>query len=161
MSTYRKARPRFRAGIEARLQRVALKVTYVRNNPSRTWAAHGSYLARQGAAKARKKGLGFDHEGEEIELRPMLKHWQGAGDELLFKLVVSPERGAEMDMAAHTRELVACMERDLRTRLEWAGISRAVWSERFSALSKLVFPTCRKWLTDDRSRGSISLGDYT
>ncbi len=39
MSTYRKARPRFRAGLEARLQRVALKVTYARNNPSRSWAS--------------------------------------------------------------------------------------------------------------------------
>ena len=39
MSGYRKARPRFRAGLEARLQRVALKVTYGRNNPSRSWAA--------------------------------------------------------------------------------------------------------------------------
>ena len=103
MSTYRKARPRFRAGLEARLQRVALKVTYTRNNPSRSWAAHGSYLAREGAARPDEKGFGFDAERDEIELRQLLKDWQSAGDELLFKLVVSPEHGAEMDLVAHTR----------------------------------------------------------
>ncbi len=73
MSSYRKARPRFRAGLEARLQRVALKVTYARNNPSRSWATHGSYLARQGAARPDDKGLGFDAERDEIALRPLLK----------------------------------------------------------------------------------------
>ena len=122
MSSYRKARPRFRAGLEARLQRVALNVTYTRNNPSRSWAAHGSYLAREGATRPDEKGFGFDAERDEIELRQLLKDWQSAGDELLFKLVVSPEHGAEMDLVAHTRELLAHMERDLGTQLQWAGI---------------------------------------
>jgi hypothetical protein len=35
----------------------------------------------------------------------------------------------------------------------------ALWMGLFLALSKLVFPTRRKWLTHDRFRGSILLGD--
>jgi hypothetical protein len=49
--------------------------------------------------------------------------WQTTGDERLFKLIISPEFGEEMDLVRHARELVARMERDLGTKLEWAGVT--------------------------------------
>lgn len=50
-----------------------------------------------------------------------LAAWQKAGDERMFKLIVSPEFGERLDLARHTKELVGAMEKDLGTRLQWVA----------------------------------------
>lgn len=104
------------------MQRSVVKVSYTRNARSASWAAHGRYLAREGAQRDDAKGLGFDSTRDDINLSQLLAGWQKAGDSRLFRIIVSPENGAEMDLKEHARELVAQMERDLGTRLEWAAI---------------------------------------
>jgi type IV secretory pathway VirD2 relaxase len=103
-------------------QRSVVKVSYARNARSASWAAHGRYLAREGAQREEAKGLGFDSTRDDINLSQLLAGWQKAGDPRLFRIIVSPENGAGMDLREHARELVAQMERDLGTRLEWAAI---------------------------------------
>lgn len=103
-------------------QRSVVKVSYARNARSASWAAHGRYLAREGAQREDAKGLGFDSTRDDINLSQLLAGWQKAGDPRLFRIIVSPENGAAMDLKEHARELVAQMERDLGTRLEWAAI---------------------------------------
>jgi type IV secretory pathway VirD2 relaxase len=56
------------------------------------------------------------------DLPKRLDAWQKAGDARLWKIVVSPEAGARVDLAGHARQLVAQMESDLGTRLEWVAI---------------------------------------
>src|SRR5208282_2069899 len=104
------------------MQRSVVKVSYSRTARSASWAAHGRYLAREGAQRDDAKGLGFDAIREDISLSQLLAGWQKSGDPRLFRIIVSPENGAEMDLKEHARELVAQMERDLGTRLEWAAI---------------------------------------
>lgn len=104
------------------LQRSVVKVSYSRNTKSASWAAHGRYLARDGAQRQAEKGLGFNAERDDLNLAKLLGGWQKAGDERLFRIIVSPENGARLDLREHARELVAQMERDLNTRLEWAAI---------------------------------------
>ena len=104
------------------MQRSVVKVSYARNARSASWAAHGRYLAREGAQRDDAKRLGFDATRDDIILSQLLAGWQKAGDPRLFRIIVSPENGAEMDLKEHARELVAQMERDLGTRLEWAAI---------------------------------------
>ena len=104
------------------MQRSVVKLSYSRNTRSASWAAHGRYLAREGAQRDDAKGLGFDATRDDISLSQLLAGWQMAGDPRLFRIIVSPENGAEMDLKEHARELVAQMERDLGTRLEWAAI---------------------------------------
>jgi type IV secretory pathway VirD2 relaxase len=103
-------------------QRSVVKVSYARNARSASWASHGRYLAREGAQREDAKGLGFDSTRDDINLSQLLAGWQKAGDPRLFRIIVSPENGAVMDLKEHARELVAQMERDLGTRLEWAAI---------------------------------------
>jgi type IV secretory pathway VirD2 relaxase len=114
------------AGIQreprAFMQRSAVKVSYARNARSASWAAHGRYLARENAQRKDAKGLGFDSARDDINLSQLLAGWQKAGDPRLFRIIVSPENGAVMDLKEHARELVAQMERDLETRLQWAAI---------------------------------------
>ncbi len=107
---------------QAFTQRSVVKVSYARNARSASWAAHGRYLAREGAQRVDAKGLGFDSTRDDINLSQLLAGWQKAGDPRLFRIIVSPENGAVMDLKEHARELVAQMERDLGTRLEWAAI---------------------------------------
>ena len=48
--------------------------------------------------------------------------WQDSGDKRLWRLIVSPENASKLDLMVHARDLVASMERDLGTRLEWVGV---------------------------------------
>ena len=99
-----------------------MKASYSRNGRSASWAAHGTYLAREGAQREGGKGRGFSAEQDGIDLPSTLRGWQRAGDERLWKFIVSPEHAERLDLKAHTRALVSHMERDLGTRLEWVAI---------------------------------------
>jgi type IV secretory pathway VirD2 relaxase len=112
----------FLTGADARWQRSTVKASYSRNGRSASWAAHGTYLAREGAQHQGGKGRGFDAEREGIDLRTTLRDWQRAGDARLWKFIVSPEHADRLDLKAHARGLVALMERDLGTRLQWIAI---------------------------------------
>jgi type IV secretory pathway VirD2 relaxase len=112
----------FLSGADARWQRSTVKASYSRNGRSASWAAHGTYLAREGAQREGGKGRGFSAEQEGIDLPATLRGWQRAGDERLWKFIVSPEHAERLDLKAHARALVSQMERDLGTRLEWVAI---------------------------------------
>jgi type IV secretory pathway VirD2 relaxase len=105
-----------------RLQRSVVKAAYSRNRRGASWGAHGIYLAREGAQREGAKGLGFDADHDDVDLAATLRSWQQAGDQRLWKFIVSPEHGERLDLHAHTRALVSQMERDLGTPLEWAAI---------------------------------------
>src|SRR5258708_6534816 len=112
----------FLTGVDARWQRSTVKASYSRNGRSASWAAHGTYLAREGAQREGGKGRGFSGEREGIDLTATLRGWQRSGDARLWKFIVSPEHAERLDLKAHTRALVSHMERDLETRLEWVAI---------------------------------------
>jgi len=124
-----------------------VKASYSRNGRSASWAAHGTYLAREGAQREGGKGRGFNAEREGIDLTATLRGWQRAGDARLWKFIVSPEHADRLDLKAHARALVSQMERDLETRLEWVAIDhyntdnphvdRLAWTAS-SAADKLV-----------------------
>lgn len=112
----------FLTGVDVRWQRSTVKASYSKNGRSASWAAHGTYLAREGAQREGGKGRGFSSEQEGINLSQTLRGWQRSGDARLWKFIVSPEHGDRLDLKAHTRSLVSHMERDLGTRLEWVAI---------------------------------------
>jgi len=106
-----------------RSQRCAVRVTYSRNKNAGQWRAHGHYLARERATEKReKKAAGFSRSERSVDIAQRLDGWQKAGDERLFKIIVSPEFGDRIDLENHTRELMARMERDLQTELEWVAV---------------------------------------
>jgi type IV secretory pathway VirD2 relaxase len=104
-------------------QRCAVRVTYSRNKNAGQWRAHGHYLAREQATEKReKKTAGFGRSERSVDIAQRLDKWQKAGDERLFKIIVSAEFGDRIDIENHTRELMARMERDLQTELEWVAV---------------------------------------
>jgi type IV secretory pathway VirD2 relaxase len=110
--------------LRAYSQRCAVRVTYSNNKATGQWRAHGRYLARESATEGRtgeKTGFGPGHE--PIHVATTLENWQRRGDERVFKLIISPEFGERMDLEAHTRSLIAQMEQDLGTALEWLAVA--------------------------------------
>ena len=107
----------------SRLQRSTVKVSYVAARSRGQWRAHGRYLAREGAQREGERGTGFDRVREDgIGLAARLSTWQEAGDARLWKLIVSPENAAGLDLREHTRRLMEALEDELGTKLEWVAI---------------------------------------
>jgi len=104
-------------------QRVAVRVTYSTNKTSGQWKAHGHYIARESAAqKENMKAVGFSATETAVDVAERLASWQSAGDERMFKIIVSPEFGERMDLEKHTRDLMRRIEQSLLTKLEWVAV---------------------------------------
>jgi type IV secretory pathway VirD2 relaxase len=103
-------------------QRCIVKISYTKNSKTRSWAAHGEYLQREHAQNMDEKGHGFNQKSDSVDLKITLCQWQRDEDEYVFKLIVSPENGHQMDLKKHAKELIVQMEKDLKTQLEWAAI---------------------------------------
>jgi type IV secretory pathway VirD2 relaxase len=103
-------------------QRVAVRVNYSANKNPGQWKAHGRYLARESATQGgRAAEAGFNANDQNVGIATILDSWQSAGDERLFKIIVSPEFGDRLNLQLLARELMQRMERDLGTQLEWVA----------------------------------------
>lgn len=90
-----------------RMQRCAIRVTYSPNRVRGQWAAHGRYIEREGGLT----------EG----IAAKLAAWQKAGDERMFKIIVSPEFGERIDLDRLARDLMTRVSGELGVPLEWAA----------------------------------------
>jgi hypothetical protein len=89
---------------------------YAKSATSGQWRAHGRYVARESATQnGDSKAVGFDGNGESVDIAERLERWQKAGDDRLWKLIVSPEFGDRADLKRLTRDLLSRMESDLGT----------------------------------------------
>src|SRR5580692_6371189 len=103
-------------------QRVAVRVSYSANKNPGQWKAHGRYLARESATQGgRAAEAGFNATDQKLDIATTLDNWQSAGDERLFKIIVSPEFADRLNLQKYARELMRRMERDLGTEIEWVA----------------------------------------
>jgi Protein of unknown function (DUF3363) len=116
----RRGRPKDGAGF--RNQRCAVRVTYARNTVRGQWRAHGRYVARESAA-TEPTAAGFDRSTHGIDMAVALESWQSAGDRRFWKIIISPEFGARVDLTRLTRDLMERMEKDLGTAFGWVAVA--------------------------------------
>src|SRR5580693_7140350 len=103
-------------------QRVAVRVSYSANKNPGQWKAHGRYVARESATQGgRAAEAGFNATEQNLDIASKLDKWQGAGDERLFKIIVSAEFADRLNLQQHTCELMKRMALDLSTQLEWVA----------------------------------------
>ncbi len=103
-------------------QRVAVRVSYSANKNPGQWKAHGRYVARESATQGGKAvEAGFNVTEQRLNIAATLDRWQSAGNERLFKIIVSPEFGDCLNLHQYARELVHRMEHDMATQLEWVA----------------------------------------
>jgi type IV secretory pathway VirD2 relaxase len=101
-----------------------VKISFQRNRGKGSWVRHARYLGREHAQREHERGQGFNAELETLDLVATVREWEksAGGNGRLWKMIVSPEDAARIDVPQHARDLIAGMERDLGTRLEWVAI---------------------------------------
>jgi hypothetical protein len=124
-------------------QRCAVRVTYSKNANSGQWRAHECYLVRESVVfDGGSRGIGFGREGESAELVQRLETWQRAGDERLWKIIISPEFGGRADLKKLTRDLLSGMEprlNGLRLHTTTRNTRTFTWRSEASALRASQF----------------------
>ncbi|KTT96644.1 relaxase/mobilization nuclease domain-containing protein [Sphingomonas sanguinis] len=84
-------------------------------------SAHLTYLRREGVTRDGKKAHLFSPETENAD--PQAFAERCADDRHHFRFIVSPEDAADMaDLKTFTRDLMARMEKDLGSTLDWVGV---------------------------------------
>ena len=104
-------------------RRVIIKTRIVKNGnaPPGALSQHISYLERDGVTKDGQDAALFDAGGDDADRDSFAERCED--DRHHFRIMVSPEDAAEMeDLRSFTRELMADMERDLDTRLDWQAV---------------------------------------
>jgi type IV secretory pathway VirD2 relaxase len=105
-------------------QRVVVKARVVKTrNNRKNIQEHAKYLCRDGLFRDNQQLVAYDGSDDltRTELRDRTVPW--AEDRHTFRFIVSPEGAADLDLKEYTRELVAAMEADLSTRLEWIAVN--------------------------------------
>ncbi|RCK45962.1 conjugal transfer protein TraI [Thalassospira profundimaris] len=83
--------------------------------------AHLKYIQRDGVTREGEPGQLYDATSGEADGKGFLE--RSDGDRHQFRFIVSPEDGAELDdLKPFVRGLMAEMERDLDTRLDWVAV---------------------------------------
>jgi hypothetical protein len=103
-------------------QRCAIRVTYSPNKTAGQWRAHGIYIARE-SASGKGSNAGFSDDKSGTEIASTLDGWQSAGDERIWKVILSPEFGDRVDLEKMTREVIKRSERQLETALDWVAVA--------------------------------------
>ena len=85
-------------------------------------AAHMRYIQRDGTSRDGERGRLYSATEDRADGDAFLD--RGKGDRHQFRLIVSPEDGADLtDLTAHTRDLMSRVEADLGTKLDWVAVN--------------------------------------
>ncbi|MEX3014043.1 relaxase/mobilization nuclease domain-containing protein [Gymnodinialimonas hymeniacidonis] len=82
---------------------------------------HIGYLQRDGVGKDGQRADLFGQDNDTLEGRTLSATWEE--DRHHFRFIVSPEDAHQLeDLRAFSRDLMACAERDLGTKLDWVAV---------------------------------------
>jgi hypothetical protein len=112
-------------------------IVNVRYSSSRTpggWRAHGIYVERESARgdhlEKEKQGLNADPQLSDADrlglardhsLGSLAEGWQKAGDQRIFKIIVSPE-DTNVDFQRTAQDMIARIEQHTGASVEWGGV---------------------------------------
>ena len=110
-------------GLGANARRVTIKARLVNLAQAgpRSTAAHLRYIEREGVDRQGGPGHAYGPATDDADLEAFKE--RGAGDRHQFRFIVSPEDAEQLDdLRTYTRHLMARMEADLGTQLEWVAV---------------------------------------
>jgi type IV secretory pathway VirD2 relaxase len=104
-------------------RRVVVKSRSVRGaGKSGKAAAHLRYIQRDGTARDGERGQLYSATDDRADGDAFLD--RGKDDRHQFRFIVSPEDAADLaDLTGYTRELMAQIETDLGTKLDWVAVN--------------------------------------
>src|SRR5271165_3276510 len=105
-----------------RQRRVVVKARIVRHKlGSGAAGAHLRYLQRDGTTRDGERGQLYGPQRDQEDGRAFVEH--GEDDRHSFRVIVAPEDGDRLsDLRGFTREVMAQMETDLGTKLDWVAV---------------------------------------
>lgn len=109
-----------------RQQRVTVKARVQpspRQGAKAAMQRHIDYIQRHGVDKDGGDAQPFDKAGSLDREGTAAFVDRAAEDRHSFRFIVSPERGGDMELEPYTRDLMAQMERDLGTKLDWVAVA--------------------------------------
>lgn len=87
----------------------------------RSTSTHLRYIEREGVGRQGEPGKAYGPLTDDADLKEFEK--RGRDDRHQFRFIVSPEDAEQIDdLRTYTRQLMARMEADLGTRLEWVAV---------------------------------------
>ncbi|MFM0500282.1 DUF3363 domain-containing protein [Paraburkholderia caffeinilytica] len=110
-------------GLGANTRRVTIKARLVNLAQAgpRSTAAHLRYIEREGVDRQGGPGHAYGPTTDDANLEAFKE--RGADDRHQFRFIVSPEDAEQFDdLRTYTGHLMARMEADLGTRLEWVAV---------------------------------------
>ncbi|MGH6647366.1 relaxase/mobilization nuclease domain-containing protein [Aquabacterium sp.] len=110
-------------GLGANARRVTIKARLVNLAQAgpRSTAAHLRYIEREGVDRQGGPGHAYGPATDDADLEAFKE--RGESDRHQFRFIVSPEDAEQLDdLRTYTRHLMAHMEADLGTRLEWVAV---------------------------------------
>lgn len=111
------------ASLTTGFRRVTIKtrlVNLAKAGP-RSTATHLRYVEREGVGRDGEPGNAYGPATDDADLAAFEE--RGREDRHQFRLIVSPEEAEQLDdLRTYTRHLMARMEADLGTRLEWVAV---------------------------------------
>ncbi|MFA1765727.1 DUF3363 domain-containing protein [Xanthomonas campestris pv. campestris] len=110
-------------GLGPTARRVTIKARLVNLAQAgpRSTAAHLRYIEREGVDRQGGAGRAYGPTTDEADTKAFEE--RGREDRHQFRFIVSPEAAEQLDdLRTYTRHLMARMEADLGTRLEWVAV---------------------------------------
>jgi type IV secretory pathway VirD2 relaxase len=109
--------------LSPRARRVIIKTRLVvaKRSSARSTARHLRYIERDGVTREGGPGQLYGATKDDVDAKTF--EVRVRGDRHQFRFIVSPDDAIEIgDLKPFTRELMAQVERDLGTRLEWVAV---------------------------------------
>jgi hypothetical protein len=105
--------------ITSRTRFCTVKALVVRNRGQRPLARHLNYLRRDGVTRDGERAKMFGPETEDADVKEFTERCKD--DRHHFRFIVSEDATDMEDLKRFTRELMAQVEKDLGTKLEWVA----------------------------------------
>jgi len=106
-------------------QRVVVKAMVSRHKAGKATGSlrrHAAYLGRESASADGKAGVFYDAARDAVDAKNEVSTW--ADDRHHFRLIVSPEHGADIpDVTSYVRDVMRRVQRDLGTDLTWVAVN--------------------------------------
>ncbi|NIE82619.1 MULTISPECIES: relaxase/mobilization nuclease and DUF3363 domain-containing protein [unclassified Burkholderia] len=110
-----------RLGPTARRVTIKARLVNLAKAGPRSTAAHLRYIEREGVDRQGGPGHAYGPATDEADTKAFEE--RGREDRHQFRFIVSPEDAEQLDdLRTYTRHLMARMEADLGTRLEWVAV---------------------------------------
>ena len=109
------------SGSRFRMRRVTVKARYVKAAGKGAGRDHLAYVERDGVTREGEPGRLYSTFSDEVDRDAFLD--RGIDDRHQFRFIVAPEDGARYaDLKPLTRDLMARVEADLGTTLDWVAV---------------------------------------